>query len=62
MIKDEYEMKMFLRFLIYSLRTVDGYKNSANELLKVMNLNAEEEYRKKYNKQNITEYKLLEIK
>ena len=61
-IKDEYEMKLFLRYLIYSLRTLDGYKNSANNLLKAMDLEEEDKYRRENKKQNITEYKLLEIK
>jgi len=28
-IKDEFQMEMFLKFLVYSLRTVNGVRNSA---------------------------------
>ena len=34
-IKDDLQMKMFIKFLVYSINTLDGNKNSALNLLKL---------------------------
>jgi superfamily I DNA and RNA helicase len=36
-IKDEKQMRIFVRFLIYSLKTLDGVKGSADKLLYQLN-------------------------
>ena len=54
-------MKMLLKFLIYSLRTIDGYKNSANKLLQAMNKSVMDQYSKDNNNLQPPEYKRLEI-
>ncbi len=38
MIKDEENMKMFIKFLVYTLKTFDGQKNSAENIINLMNI------------------------
>lgn len=41
-------MELFLKFLIYQMRTLDGSRNSAVPLLDLMNQNSFAEYKKIY--------------
>ena len=44
-IKDEKQMSIFLTFLIYSLKTIDGIKNTAVDLIKGINQKSLEEFK-----------------
>lgn len=46
MIRNETDMKKVLRLLIFELRTLDGVRDSANNLLDLMNTQSIAEYRK----------------
>lgn len=46
MIRNETDMKKVLRLLIFELRTLDGVRDSANNLLDLMNKQSIAEYRK----------------
>lgn len=45
-IKDDASMELFLKFLIYQLKTMDGSRGSATQLLNLMNKQAFQEVRK----------------
>lgn len=46
-IRDEYQMHQLLKFLIYSLRTIDGTKGSADNLLRVLQKQSVEDFLKR---------------
>ena len=37
-IRNDSDMEKFLKFLIYNLKTLDGTRDSASKLIKIMNL------------------------
>jgi hypothetical protein len=45
-IRNEQEMQYIIKFLIYSMRTVDGKKNSGDKLLQLMDKQAIEDWKK----------------
>ena len=60
-IKDTYQMNCFIKFLIRNLRTIDGKRGSANQILEVMNNESVEHYKKKNNRRRIEESVRLKI-
>lgn len=54
-IKDLYQMNMLLKFLIHSLRTIDGYRGTADPVLEVLNKQSTMEYLKKNNRDRVSE-------
>ena len=54
-------MNKILKFLIRSLRTIDGQRGSANKMLNEMNKNSVKEYMEKYNRKEISESQRLRI-
>ena len=46
-IRDDQQLEMLTKFLIYSLKTLDGKTNSANKLLEILNEERIEDYKKK---------------
>ena len=48
--------------MIYSLRTIDGIRGTAEGVLKTLNRQSEKEYRKQHKKKYISECMMLSIK
>ena len=61
-IKDDKKMNCFLKFMIYSLRTIDGMRGTAEGILKSLNRQSEREYRTSHKKTYISECMMLSIK
>lgn len=56
-IKDEYQMKVLLRFLIYTLNTLDGVRGSAKKILAEMNAKEIKRFKARANLRQITRAK-----
>lgn len=48
-------MDLFLKFLIHKMRTLDGFQGSADKLLELANMEGEETFKKKVNKNWVSE-------
>ena len=53
-IKDDQQMKILIKFLVYSINTLDGHKNSALPLLKICNEQEEAKVKKFTGQMNLT--------
>ena len=60
-IKDEEEMMTLLKFLIYTLKTVDGLANTAMPIIEALNQQKIREYKSKFGKDSIKKQKEDEI-
>jgi len=60
-IRDEKQMEIFLKFLIYSLRTVDGVKNSADVILDYLNKESIKKFKKETRLLKMTQFQLVNI-
>jgi len=52
---------MFLKFLIRSLRTINGKRGTANKLIAELNKRSLSEYKEKYKRYNISESTRIKI-
>lgn len=60
-ISNEADMQLFIKFLIYRLKTVDGIRGSSSELLNKMNQKEIRAYQRENGKSKLTSKKLKEI-
>jgi len=60
-IKNEDDMNILLKFLIYTLKTADGNRNSAPPIIEALNCQKINEYKTQFNKESISKKKEIEI-
>lgn len=61
-IKDEQQMDCFLKYLVHNLRTLDGNRNSANKVLKLMNEQSIKDYKRSSGKTLVSDSVMYNIK
>ena len=59
-IRNEDHMNKLLKFLIYSLRTLDGSRNSASNVLNLMNKECIQDYKKLHNREVVKKERIVE--
>jgi hypothetical protein len=59
-IRNEDQMNKLLKFLIYSLRTLDGSRNSASNVLNLMNKECIQDYKKLHNREVVKKERIVE--
>lgn len=53
-------MNTLLKFLIYSLRTLDGSRNSASNVLALLNKESIQDYKKLHNREVVKKERIVE--
>jgi hypothetical protein len=59
-IRNEDHMNKLLKFLIYSLRTLDGSRNSASNVLNLMNKECIQDYKKLHKREVVKKERIVE--